>query len=62
MIQYKLYYLSDESGDIYGDKLFIDHFSSLTSALQRAISDAKAHYSVESNEGDGQNYSIIYCV
>lgn len=57
---FKLYYLADQSGDIYGDKCPQGVFNDLAGAQARAVIDACQHYSVEQYQGDGATFSIVY--
>lgn len=57
-----LYYLVNQSGLIDGDKTLTGKYPDLASAQAKAIFDGIAHYSVENNIDDGENFSIVYIV
>ena len=59
-MNFNLYYLVDQSGDINGAKTLTGSFMDLPSAQAQAASDGVSHYSIEENIGNGAIYSIVF--
>lgn len=57
-----LYYLANQTGDIYGDKHLVGTYANLASAQAKALADGVTHYSVETDLGNSQNFCIVYLV
>ena len=55
---FKLYYLVDQNGDIYGAKTLRGAYPTLAAAQVQAVSDGIAHYSVE--ETTGTDIQVCY--
>lgn len=58
-MNFKLYYLADQTDDINGAKTLTGSFMDLASCQAQAESDGIAHYSVEETL-DNVIYSVVY--
>lgn len=59
MMEFNLYYLINQAGDIGGDKYLQGSYSDISSAQSQATTDGVQHYSIEQNDGSGR-YTVVF--